>query len=99
MTATSTIENVTVAAWTPQAGSFPAGGNLAMQLINNASVQKTVPVSIDYLESVTNSTVLILNNDYNLTRDDSLVVIDGANVTATIPPRSLVVLAMDAVWS
>lgn len=100
MTATSTIDNVTVAAWTPQIGSFPAGGNLALQLINNADVQKTVPVNIDYLESITNSTVLILNNDYNLTKpDESLVTIDGANVTATIPPRSLVVLAVDAVWS
>lgn len=99
VTATSTIDNVTVAAWTPQVGSFPAGGNLAMQMINNAAVEKTVPISVAYLESITNSTVLILNNDYNLTKDESIVIIDGANITATIPARSLVVLAVDAVWS
>lgn len=99
MTATSTTENVTVAAWTPQTSSFPAGGNLAMQLINNADVEQTVPISIGYLQSITNSTVLLLNNDFNLTTNGSLVTIDGVSVTATIPPRSLVVLAVDAVWS
>ncbi|KAK7737860.1 hypothetical protein SLS53_006237 [Cytospora paraplurivora] len=99
VTAKSTTDNVTVAAWTPQTDSFPAGGNLAMQVINNADVARTVPIKIDNLQIVNNSTVLLLNNDFDLESNDTLVVIDGTNITATIPPRSLVVLAFDAVWS
>ncbi|CAN8105556.1 unnamed protein product [Discula destructiva] len=99
ITATSTTENVTVAAWIPQIDSFPAGGNLAMQMINNASVERTVPITIDSLQAISNYTTLILNNDFDLANNASLVVVDGTTITATIPPRSLVVLALDAVWS
>lgn len=98
VTATSNTDNVTVAAWTPQAAKFPAGGNLAMQIINNADEEKIVPVSIDKLTEITNSTALLLNNDFDLAESDSVVEIDGTTITATIPPRSLVVLALDAVW-
>lgn len=99
VTATSTTENVTVAAWTPQLGSFPAGGNLAMQIINNASAERTVPISIDDLQSVSNYTVLLLNNDFDLASNDSILVVDGSNITVTMPARSLVVFALDGVWS
>jgi hypothetical protein len=98
VTAISTTDNVTVAAWTPQEASFPAGGNLAMQIINNADEEKIVPVNIDQLTEITNSTALLLNNDFDLAESDSVVEINGTTITATIPPRSLVVLALDAVW-
>lgn len=90
---------MTVAAWIPQLTSFPAGGNLALQMINNASTEKTVPISIADLQSISNYTVLLLNNDYDLAKNDSILVVDGTNITATIPPRSLVVFAIDGVWS
>ena len=98
VTATSTTDNVTVAAWVPQTESFPAGGNLAMQIINNADDEKVVPINIDQLTAITNYTALLLNNDFDLAESDSVVETNGTAVTATIPPRSLVVLAMDAVW-
>lgn len=98
VTATSTTDNVTVAAWVPQTESFPAGGNLAMQIINNADDEKVVPINIDQLKEITNYTALLLNNDFDLAESDSVVEANGTAVTATIPPRSLVVLAMDAVW-
>lgn len=98
VTATSTTDNVTVAAWVPQAATFPAGGNLAMQIINNADEERTVPISIDQLREITNYTALLLNNDFDLAESDSVVETNGTGITATIPPRSLVVLAMDAVW-
>lgn len=98
VTATSTTDNVTVAAWVPQTASFPAGGNLAMQIINNADDEKVVPITIDQLKEITNYTALLLNNDFDLAESDSVVEANGTTVTATIPPRSLVVLAMDAVW-
>lgn len=79
--------------------SFPAGGNLAMQLINNETTERIVPISIDYLQAINNYTLMLLNNDYDLENNDSLVMIDGVNVTITIPSKSLVVLALDAVWS
>lgn len=98
MTATSTTDNITVAAWIPQAASFPAGGNLAMQIINNADEERVVPINIDQLSEITNYTALLLNNDFDLAESDSVVETNGTLVTATIPARSLVVLAMDAVW-
>lgn len=98
VTATSTTDNVTVAAWVPQTESFPAGGNLAMQIINNADDEKVVPITIDQLKEMTNYTALLLNNDFDLAESDSVVEANGTTLTATIPPRSLVVLAMDAVW-
>ncbi|KAG8167567.1 hypothetical protein KVR01_003256 [Diaporthe batatas] len=98
VTATSTTDNVTVAAWTPQEAAFPAGGNLAMQIINNADEEKIVPITIDKLTDITNSTALLLNNEFDLAESDSVVEINGTAITATIPPRSLVVLALDAVW-
>lgn len=98
MTATSTTDNVTVAAWVPQAASFPAGGNLAMQIINNADEERIVPIDIDQLTEITNYTALLLNNDFDLAESDSVVETNGTNVTATVPPRSLIVLAMNAVW-
>lgn len=98
MTATSTTDNVTVAAWVPQSASFPAGGNLAMQIINNADEEKTVPITIDQLAEISNYTALLLNNDFDLAESDSVIAANGTIVTATIPARSLVVLAMTAVW-
>lgn len=98
VTATSTTDNITVAAWVPQTATFPAGGNLAMQIINNADEERTVPISIDQLRDITNYTALLLNNDFDLAESDSVVETNGTGITATIPPRSLVVLAMDAVW-
>lgn len=82
--------------------SFPAGGNLAMQLINNGTVDQTFSVTIDALESISNYTALLLNNNFNLTANDTIVTVDGGNGTAiqaTVPAKSLVVLALDAVWS
>lgn len=70
-----------------------------MQLINNADINRTIPISINNLDSISNYTAQLLNNDFNLTEHDSLVTIDGTNITVAIPPRSLVVLALDAVWS
>lgn len=70
-----------------------------MQLINNETTARVVPVSIDYLESITNYTVMLLNNDFDLEKNKSLVTVDGVNVTITIPSKSLVVFALDAVWS
>lgn len=70
-----------------------------MQIINNASVERTVPISISDLQSISNYTVLLLNNDYDLAENNTLLVIDGTNITATIPARSLVVFALDAVLS
>lgn len=98
VTATSTTDNVTVAAWIPQAATFPAGGNLAMQIINNADEERTVPITIDQLTEITNYTALLLNNDFDLAESDSVIATNGTTVTATIPPRSLIVLAMDGVW-
>lgn len=69
-----------------------------MQIINNADEEKIVPVNIVKLTEITNSTALLLNNDFDLAESDSVVEIDGTTITATIPPRSLVVLALDAVW-
>lgn len=69
-----------------------------MQIINNADEEKTVPITIDQLKEVTNYTALLLNNDYDLAESHSVVETNGTGITATIPPRSLVVLAMDAVW-
>lgn len=70
-----------------------------MQIINNGSVERSVPITIESLETISNYTVLLLNNDFDLAANDSLVVVDGTGITATIPPKSLVVLALDAVWS
>lgn len=70
-----------------------------MQIINNASVERTVPISIVDLQSISNYTVLLLNNDFDLAKNDSLLVVDGADITATIPARSLVVFALDAIWT
>lgn len=69
-----------------------------MQIINNADEEKIVPINIDKLTEITNSTALLLNNHFDLAESNSVVKIDGTTVTATIPPRSLVVLALDAVW-
>lgn len=69
-----------------------------MQIINNADEERTVPISIDQLRDITNYTALLLNNDFDLAESDSVVETNGTSITATIPPRSLVVLAMDAVW-
>lgn len=79
--------------------SFPAGGNLAMQIINNGTDDQTISVNIDYLEEISNYTVLLLNNDYDLAANHSLVVVDGTDVKATIPAKSLIVFSMDAVWT
>lgn len=99
VTATSSTNNVSVAAWIPQTASFPAGGNLAMQIINNANAERSFPISIDGLQLISNYTVLLLNNDFNLAKNHSLFVMDGTNITATIPPTSMVVFALDAIWS
>lgn len=103
VTATSSVDNVTVAAWTPEllTDRFPAGGNLAMQLINNGTVDQTFSVTIDALESISNYTTLLLNNDFDLVANGTLVVVadDGTGIQATVPAKSLVVLALDAVWS
>lgn len=69
-----------------------------MQIINNADEERTVPINIDQIKEITNYTALLLNNDFDLTESDTVIETDGTAVTATIPPRSLVVLAMDAVW-
>lgn len=69
-----------------------------MQIINNADEERTVPISIDQLRDITNYTALLLNNDFDLAESDSVIETNGTGITATIPPRSLVVLAMDAVW-
>lgn len=101
VTATSAVDNVTVAAWRPevQTDSFPAGGNLAMQLINNGTVDQTFSVSIGAIEGISNYTALLLNNDFDLTENGTVVAVDGTGITATVPAKSLVVLALDAVWS
>lgn len=67
-----------------------------MQIINNASVDRTVPITIDSLGTISNYTVSLLNNDHDLASNDSLVVIDGTTITATIPAKSLVLLAFSA---
>lgn len=105
VTATSAVANVTVAAWTPElrnTDAFPAGGNLALQLINNGTVDQTFAVEVagGALAGVSNYTALLLNNDADLEPvEDGTVVVDGTAITATVPAKSLVVLALDAVWS
>lgn len=69
-----------------------------MQIINNADEEKVVPINIDQLREITNYTALLLNNDFDLAESDSVVAANGTAITATIPPRSLIVLSMDAVW-
>lgn len=69
-----------------------------MQIINNADEEKIVPVDIAQLTEITNSTTLLLNNDFDLAESDSVVDINGTTITATLPPKSLVVFALDAVW-
>lgn len=97
VSANTTAANVTVAAWIAN-GSFPAGGNLAVQLINNADEDRAVTLDVSAIESVNNMTVYLLNNDFDLALNESLAQASGLNVTATIPPRSLVILALDATW-
>lgn len=101
VTATSSVDNVTVAAWTPEVltDTFPAGGNLAMQLINNGTVDQTFSVAVDALESISNYTALLLNNDFDLAENGTIVAVDGMEIQATVPAKSLIVLALDAVWS
>lgn len=103
VTASSSVDNVTVAAWIPdtQTDRFPAGGNLAMQLINNGTVDQTFAVTVDALQGVNNYTVLLLNNDFDLVANGTLVVVadNGTEIQAMVPAKSLVVLALDAVWS
>lgn len=69
-----------------------------MQIINNADEERIVPINIGQVTEITNYTALLLNNDFDLAESDSVVETNGTAVTATIPPRSLIVLAMDAVW-
>lgn len=101
LTATSSVDNVTVAAWAPSVhtDNFPAGGNLAMQLINNGTVDQTFSVNIDALESISNYTALLLNNDFDLAENGTVVTVDGTAITATVPAKSLVVVALSAEWS
>lgn len=101
VTATSSVDDVTVAAWTPEVltDTFPAGGNLAVQLINNGTVDRTFAVAIDALASVGNYTARLLNNDFDLAENGTIVAVDGTEIQATVPAKSLIVLALDVVWS
>lgn len=101
VTATSAVDGVTVAAWTPEllaTDTFPAGGNLAVHLLNNGTADQTLSVTIAALASVSNHTAWLLNNEADLAPDGTLVAVDGTAITATVPAKSLVVLALDAVW-
>lgn len=70
-----------------------------MQIINNGTVERIVPITIEGLQGISNYTVLLLDNDSDLESNGTLVVVDGTDITATIPAKSLVVFALDAVWS
>lgn len=88
---------MTVAAFSSATG-FASGGNLALQIINNADETSAAPVVIDSIVRIENATAYLVNNDFNLAENASLVEFEGVNLTVTVPPRSLVVLALDGVW-
>ncbi|KAH6655804.1 glycoside hydrolase superfamily [Truncatella angustata] len=95
--ASSTVSNVTVAAFTAAEG-FAAGGNLALQIINNADETAAVPVVVDTIMQINSATAYLVNNDYDLAEDATLVEIEGTSLAVTVPARSLAVLVVDGQW-
>jgi hypothetical protein len=90
------VTNVTVAAFKSAEG-FASGGNLALQIINNNDDEATVPITVDNIAQVNNATAYLVNNDYDLAEQtEDLLKYDGASLTATVPARSLVVVAIDS---
>lgn len=91
--ASSSVANVTVAAFKSAEG-FAAGGNLALQIINNADDDASVPVSVENISQINNATAYLVNNDHDLAEDAGLVKYDGASLTVNVAARSLVVVAI-----
>lgn len=95
--ASSTAANVTVAAFS-SADGFEAGGNLALQIINNADETSSVPVVLDSVTHISSATAYLVNNDFNLAENSSLVALEALDMVVTVPARSLVVLAVNGTW-
>lgn len=70
-----------------------------MQIINNDDESKTTAVKIQSVESINNITAYLVNNDFDLAENSTLVEVQDTGVTVTVPARSLVVLAVDGSWA
>ncbi|KAK9776172.1 putative Glycoside hydrolase superfamily [Seiridium cardinale] len=92
--ANSTVANVTVSAFS-SADGFDAGGNLALQIINNADETSTSAVAVTSIDEIYAATAYLVNNDFDLAENASLVEYEGTSLTVTIPPRSLLVVAIN----
>ncbi len=75
-------------------GGFPDGGNLAVQIINNGPRTVELPVDLRGVAKVKDLVSYLLDNEHNLTPGYGLVQLCNGTITASIPPKALVVLSI-----